>query len=562
MSDSRNMPIENAAQVIERFGGIRPMSSKINVPVTTIQGWKKRGVIPANRRDDLLEAANENEIDLSDLVDGAKVLQKSDDAVAEDVAADEPDVSDAEEKADEPEEADDASEDDEAGDTDTDGQDDEDEDEDEDDSVEAEVAVIPVPSFVRPEAVGTKDDVAAEAPSATALALEAENKSFYKSVLIGLLIIVLGGGLVGAFLWSQGREDTDETRISDLEGALSEVRKQQTSFKGLVPEDWAGQVAELKKEVAKAKEAVGTAAVQARDVSGEIINQAGHLEDHLSKLESYVNDITKSNAVAGVWARIQMMKESVPGRDTLEQASHSLYGLVMTQEGDEESGDTDISSLLMQARTQSDALGKTFKDVPQEDLKAAAMLLAMAQMRDSLNRNDKPFADDLKLLQKIAGKDNPELQASLLKLAPYAESGVLTPSGLSDEFRGLAGDVVVSSLNGEDVSIADKAKARMNDLFQVEKDGELLTGTPTQAVVNRAQNRLDEGDIAGALEALQSLDPQDASVLGSWMEQAEGTMAGMNAMRMIRQAIGMTVGNGYLGGSELLDQGGLEVQRK
>ncbi|MDE1149379.1 MAG: mitofilin family membrane protein [Azospirillaceae bacterium] len=43
--------------IVERFGGIRPMAAKLGIPVTTVQGWKKRGTIPPNRRADLETAA-------------------------------------------------------------------------------------------------------------------------------------------------------------------------------------------------------------------------------------------------------------------------------------------------------------------------------------------------------------------------------------------------------------------------------------------------------------------------------------------------------------------------
>ncbi|MEA1675390.1 carph-isopro domain-containing protein [Nitrospirillum sp. BR 11163] len=43
--------------IVERFGGIRPMAAKLGIPVTTVQGWKKRGHIPPNRRADLEAAA-------------------------------------------------------------------------------------------------------------------------------------------------------------------------------------------------------------------------------------------------------------------------------------------------------------------------------------------------------------------------------------------------------------------------------------------------------------------------------------------------------------------------
>lgn len=60
--------IQNASEIIERFGGIRPMAKKIDVAVTTIQGWKKRDVIPANRLDAIIKAAANNDIKITDLV--------------------------------------------------------------------------------------------------------------------------------------------------------------------------------------------------------------------------------------------------------------------------------------------------------------------------------------------------------------------------------------------------------------------------------------------------------------------------------------------------------------
>ncbi len=46
-----------AARIIGRFGGIRPMAAKLGVAVSTIQGWKQRGRIPAERREALLAVA-------------------------------------------------------------------------------------------------------------------------------------------------------------------------------------------------------------------------------------------------------------------------------------------------------------------------------------------------------------------------------------------------------------------------------------------------------------------------------------------------------------------------
>lgn len=53
-------------RVIERFGGIRPMAAKLDAPVTTVQGWKKRGAIPPARHDDLRAAAARHGVELDE----------------------------------------------------------------------------------------------------------------------------------------------------------------------------------------------------------------------------------------------------------------------------------------------------------------------------------------------------------------------------------------------------------------------------------------------------------------------------------------------------------------
>jgi hypothetical protein len=54
----------DAIRIIELFGGIRPMATKIDVAVTTVQGWKNRGAIPESRRAAIEAAAIEHGVDL------------------------------------------------------------------------------------------------------------------------------------------------------------------------------------------------------------------------------------------------------------------------------------------------------------------------------------------------------------------------------------------------------------------------------------------------------------------------------------------------------------------
>uniref|UniRef100_UPI00345FE9C1 carph-isopro domain-containing protein n=1 Tax=Pelagibius sp. TaxID=1931238 RepID=UPI00345FE9C1 len=53
-----------ALAVIELFGGIRPMAKDLGVAVSTVQGWKERESIPANRHDQIRAAAGKKGLTL------------------------------------------------------------------------------------------------------------------------------------------------------------------------------------------------------------------------------------------------------------------------------------------------------------------------------------------------------------------------------------------------------------------------------------------------------------------------------------------------------------------
>ncbi len=68
--------------VIQAFGGIRPMANKLGIAVSTVQGWKNRDAIPDSRHADIREAARKHGVSLS-----ADLLQASGDGSGEDGAA-------------------------------------------------------------------------------------------------------------------------------------------------------------------------------------------------------------------------------------------------------------------------------------------------------------------------------------------------------------------------------------------------------------------------------------------------------------------------------------------
>jgi hypothetical protein len=90
MNDADNIDLTDTAAIIEAFGGIRPMAHKLDVPVSTVQGWKQRDTIPENRTADILAAANTHNVDLAMIKGEASTAE---DAGAEDTGDIEPDRS-------------------------------------------------------------------------------------------------------------------------------------------------------------------------------------------------------------------------------------------------------------------------------------------------------------------------------------------------------------------------------------------------------------------------------------------------------------------------------------
>ncbi|HRJ67505.1 MAG TPA: uroporphyrinogen-III synthase, partial [Alphaproteobacteria bacterium] len=54
-----------ADPVIDAFGGLRPLANRLGITASTVQGWKKRGIIPDTRVEAIYTAAEEDNIDIN-----------------------------------------------------------------------------------------------------------------------------------------------------------------------------------------------------------------------------------------------------------------------------------------------------------------------------------------------------------------------------------------------------------------------------------------------------------------------------------------------------------------
>ncbi len=480
-----NNSIGNAEKIIARFGGIRPMAHKMSVPVTTVQGWKKRNAIPVGRLEQVIKAAETNNIDLSDLVDGA---------------ANENTFSTTEAAA--PREA--------------------------------------VVTATRRAAPSTE----AKTPNEEMLEQmkAAQSLTFTKSVWFTSVVVTIVVLLSAALLWpSKQKIAQNGMSIATLQGGFDRVKEGQSFLRKLIPDDIEQRFDKMQQQTKAIQETVTVLSTQAGTIANDVLDPTAPVSTRIQRLEEHVVGLVGPSQLTGMLQKIQELSQSMEGQMQLSNSITDLNGLLQGLQGG-----GNVDEALQQAQQEDDALGQTLQGVAPQDLKAASLLLGMAQFRSSLNRSA-PFEEDLTLMQNLLGEDDPELQAAIARLAPKAAEGVLTPEGLKGEFKGLAGEIVVASLKGEDVSVRERAKARLNNIMQVEKDGELITGTDTQAKILRAQNMLDEGDIEGAIAELQGLEGEAAVVAQPFIDDAQITMMAEQLQGMFAGRVLNRVGGDGLG---------------
>lgn len=488
MTLGNEQPLDNAEEIIERFGGIRPMATKMDVPVTTVQGWKKRNVIPGNRRDDVVDAAARNNIDLSGLV------------------------------------------------------------------VSAPPANANVSQFHRPSdsAPPLRKREWQDHDDLMSAIKESEQKAITTSVwtAAALIAVAIGAGVL--FLWPHAEKKIEQNEqqiaalnndVNALDQEVKDVNMRASFLKKIVPEDMQQRLDELQMQASNLQNTMAQLAERATTVTDQVVGpEAGSLSDRIAVLEQQFATMTGAQGMTDLAGKIRQLEQSAAGQTQLSGAMAELQGIV-------DNLDTRVSSIDQELERTSQsgesALGQTLDGVSGQDMKAAAMLIAFSQLRDSLNRQA-PFEEDLQLLRNLVGEDNPEMIEALDRLAPQAENGILTSEGLSNEFRGLAGDVVVSSLKGEDISVMDKIKTRLSGMFSIKKDGELVGGTPTQTLVDQAQRQLDTGDVQGAIATLQSLEGPAAETAQPFIQEAQASVAANQVQQMLQQLILSKVG-GTLG---------------
>jgi hypothetical protein len=548
----------NAAvdRIVERFGGIRPMAHKLDTPVTTVQGWKKRGAIPLARHADLRTAAAKHRIKLDDadldaatpsedrptdaassalitpadavpvvdpVVDPVPTASPADTIPGADTPApvsglgttagpvSELQSSDAlippatpigaADNLSETEKAEDAKADPfktDATKPDTAS----------DAPKTAAAASTWTPSGTTGSAGYSRSDSEPARPTIapTPSYIDEPRSGSGFATALSVVALLVGAAALSAPWWGPA-----------LPGWPSPAAPAPTQSSAAAPADLA-----LRAQIQQLVDRVGTleqrpAAAPANGGNGEAAAGLSALTQRIDALEqrpaAAAPDTGVADAQKALADRLAALEQKVSAAAGNAQAAQELRG--------------EVDSLKQQVTSVNQAVTQR-----QDAATAAqALVLAAGQLRASLS-GGQPFQQDLQAVRALNIADTGVTQP-LDAVAPYAAKGIPTRAQLTDRFEPLAGEIVRADIRGEGNGWIDSAVGKLSTLVTVRREGGGVVGTTSDAVVARAEAALSEGNLAKAVEELSTLQGPAAQTAGPWLADAKARLAADQAARQL-----------------------------
>ena len=476
-----------AHDIIAAFGGIRPMASKLGVAVSTVQGWRERGSIPAARHGQIQAAADSHHIRLD-----AKALSTSDQGGDMTTPADAKpaDAKTAGEKSTEAKPA----------------------------ASLMTASAIPATSTAgTPSANKTSKPSPSSSPADESKArapervpVRASGGRLWGGFALGVVAVAVGAGLaiLGRDLWLPPPAGGPAADVAGLEARLATVESDVAAVSEVEPQADGAAVAEV--------------------------------ENALSALQARLDGLSqKLAAVAASGADTATGEQQAAA---LRETEQRLRGEIVTLGGRLDAADARITGLQSRLEDMTVATRGSQAETAGE----TALTLAVLQLRDAM-RGAAPFAAELQAVLDVAKSpaitNGAELAAAVAPLATYANTGVPTLAKLKADFTDLARDIAAQGQGAGDEDWLAGIKRRVSGLISVRPVGPVAGDSPA-AVAARAEAALANDDLTGAMGELATLQGPSAAAAQPWLAGAQARLAARTALNDLGRGLIARLGTG------------------
>ncbi|MDE0406754.1 MAG: mitofilin family membrane protein, partial [Alphaproteobacteria bacterium] len=154
------------------------------------------------------------------------------------------------------------------------------------------------------------------------------------------------------------------------------------------------------------------------------------------------------------------------------------------------------------------------------DGRLVTLVLATGELTAALG-SSRPFAPALDTIRGIAGED-PEIEAALVRLAPFAATGVPTLDGLMARFPEAANAIVRAAPTTEDADWIDETVTRLSQLVTIRKTSGAVDPQSLDGRLVEAESALRAGDLERAVAIVEPLmgAAAEAGSAGPWLRDA------------------------------------------
>ena len=176
------------------------------------------------------------------------------------------------------------------------------------------------------------------------------------------------------------------------------------------------------------------------------------------------------------------------------------------------------------------------------DGRLVTLVLATGELARALG-SAAGFAPALATIRGIAG-DDPEIAATLERLAPFAARGVATLDGLRVRYAEAANAIVRAAPAADDADWIDETVTRLSQLVTVRRTGGAVDPASVDGRLVEAEAALAAGDLAGAIALVEPLaaDAAQASSAHAWLRDARARRDAEDALAALSATVRARIG--------------------
>ncbi len=316
-------------------------------------------------------------------------------------------------------------------------------------------------------------------PSQTYVGRSQSNRLVF---FISFIALIIGLGCAGWLFWSDGGNKTELNLAADITKVNKRLNKLELSP---IKNDLASFRKSIMDEISSIKSDITVISGQK---SAEFVS-AETAEDLLNNLKNLENKINKIYEKYNDQAEISKLE--------LLSFKNKIYEL-------------EKRPVIIGNNNSSDA----FRDL----IDGPRLMILVKLLRQYIKSGD-PYNEIIINLRKLFQSDS-KILPYLDLLEKYSLDKTPTPLELKNSFATMKRELHNSNLRDKESSWDDKILRRLNSLIVIKRSGEELVGDSFQALLDRAETKVDRGDIEGAISELNQLlgEGERASIV--WLKNA------------------------------------------